>query len=109
MTEQRQRYRVTLKRPETDDPPDYSALHRREFEALAGVELIKARITRDGELVAEFYVSDSDNEAEARVKMFLDHILVEGEKPESINVEPLAGEIAAMPASNVVRLPVEDE
>jgi hypothetical protein len=103
MTERR-RVRLKLKRPRTDDPPDYSAIHRRELEAVLGIELIKARVSREGELEVDFYVSDAGAPAEERAQLFLNYLVPEGEKPESVTFMELTGDIEPMPHSNLVQL-----
>ncbi len=107
---ERRRVRLKLKRPSTDDPPDYSAMHRRELEAVRGIELIKARVSREGELEVDLYVSDADVPAEERAQLFLNYLIPQGEKPESVTFIELKGEIEPMPHSNVVQLrDLEDE
>jgi hypothetical protein len=101
---ERHRIRLSLKRPSTDDPPDYSAMHRRELEAVRGIELVKARVSREGELEVDFYVLDADVPAEHRAELFLNYLIPEGEKPESVTFTELTGEIQSIPESKVVQL-----
>jgi hypothetical protein len=79
-------------------------MHRNELEALRGIELIKARVSREGELEVDFYVSDADVPAEERAQLLLNYLIPDGEKPESVTFTELTGEIEPMPHSNVVQL-----
>lgn len=82
-------------------PIDYTAQNAREFNALKGVELIDARVSQDGELVATFSLSASDAAiAQQRLRKFVGALLPDGEEPESVQFDTL------LPSdSNVVPLP----
>lgn len=82
-------------------PIDYTAQNAREFNALKGIELIDARVNKDGGLVAIFALSASDTATvEQRLQKFTDALLAAGEEPESVQFDTLPPS-----DSNVVPLP----
>lgn len=109
MHEGRVRIRMTMIRNKRHDP-DYTAQNARDFNALRGIELVDARVNRDGELIAIFDVSVPDPETtEKRLQSFANALLPADEDPESVKFEELAGDVVALPSSKVVPLPGLDE
>lgn len=97
---------MTMTHNKSAYPVDYTAQNARELNALRGIELIDAKVSQNGELVAVFDVSLADAAGVERgLRSFVDALLPSGEEPESVKFEELRGDIVPMPDSKVVPMP----